>query len=353
MAAQVDLSQSPLVCRICLIAEPVKELIRPCRCYAHRKCLDRWRTLSPFPEALTRCEECHQEFGFVYKVDDSAECVDSTKYVVFVMLDVLFFLGVFAGLWLLFGFLGDLSFNRLLDGFLGCHYNSTVRSTIACVPFFDFLQHNMWTGRIWFWGFICLFAFLGVVGCCFFCCGRGNSYNNSRNYNNDSDCYWIFCGPSYYNNTYYGHPYGYWDMSDIFCLMWLTSSHHHHHHYHSDPCCNCTALCAGCSDCNTGGNCGGSSSDDNNSFLAIIAIIVLVLVAILVVCGIIFTVCITFLVVNKILKRHLHLMDRKKFVSRADVVNLDNSDEVSKAEQQKGGVYSQQYPINMEQNPLI
>jgi len=79
------------------------------------------------------------------------------------------------------------------------------------------------------------------------------------------------------------------------------------HHYHAATAattsnnwdCNCNSC--------SGGNCGGGNNDVGSAFI----IIILIVVIIAIICGIIFTVFVSFMIMNKIIKRHIHILQRQ------------------------------------------
>jgi len=228
---------------------------------------------------------------------------------------------------LLSGYLGDLVLTGPIKSLLPKGYNNTV----LYLPFLGY--KNIFSGRIWFWGFVVFFFVLGVVGSIFYCCFRndaGSQNEYGRDQYNHSTCWWIFCGPSYYNGYYYYSPYGYWGPGDILCFYWLLTPHYHYHQ--SAICCygDCTHCChggiAGCS--GGGGDCGKDG-------LGAFAIIIIIVVVVFVVIGVVVGSLLAFLIVNKILKRHLTLLERQASTQKYVVCNLDNQTEVVEAEQQE------------------
>jgi len=63
----------------------------------------------------------------------------------------------------------------------------------------------------------------------------------------------------------------------------------------------------------------------------VIAVIVIVVVIIVVVCGVIFGGIIAFLLLNKIVRRHLHYLQKKQIAESVTVVDLDNAAQVGQA----------------------
>jgi len=175
------------------------------------------------------------------------------------------------------------------------------------------------------------FFVLGVFGTIFYCCYRQTdqeAYQPSfagRDYYEHSTCWWIFCGPSYYNGRYYYSPYGYWSPGDIFCLYWLMTPHYY------GTCPDCTHCCAANS-CH-GGSC--NSSDYGKDGLIVIAVILIVIIVAFIVVGVIFGVILSFLIINKIMKRHLALLENQANTQKFVVVNLDNPAEVAEADRQE------------------
>jgi len=212
--------------------------------------------------------------------------------------------------------------------------NSTDRlyknSTTSCSSF-QFTGRALFQGRIWFWGFVCLFFTLGIIGCfCFcFCREKGSSSPDSfDDYRHRGDCWWIWCGPTYYGGYYYTSPYGYWTGNDILCL-WLMMDMNRHSYYHSTNtnCCDCNSCNGNCGGCDlSGSNCGGDKDG-----LSAIAVIIIVVVILVVVCGVIFGGIIAFLLVNKVLRRHLHFLQKKQEADTNMIVDLDNPQQLAQA----------------------
>jgi len=311
-------------CRLCLLSEPAEDLIRPCNCngslrYTHRKCLDRWRYVSPHPDSVTTCEICKSKFKIVHNIKNRT-CFNRTRYGLAVALDISFFIAVIVGLWIGFGYLGDLLFN----------FNIVPCTTGICL-LFRFTSGPLWEGRIWFWGFIVLFFVMGIVGILVFCCYRkrgddtSTDVRDSPGYYSRSDCYWICCGPTYYNGFYYGSPYGYWNSSDMLCCYLCMNSNMHYHH-HAASGCNCN----GCTECNSPDLNGCNSKDGPQAIVIILAIVVLIVVL----CGLIFAAFVSFMIMNKIIKRHLYLLERKEVVESEIVVDLDDPFQVAQSSKQ-------------------
>jgi len=303
-------------CRICLISEPLDDLILPCKCsHAHRTCLDRWRSVSPHPDAMSKCEICLTDFEIEKVENEAARCYAKFQFGVVVLLDVFFIVGIFVGLWIGFGFLGDMGINNALKHY--CHFDKlnvtypmNTTTPNLCNLFSFTGASNIWLGRVWFWGFVLLFFLLGIIGCFFFCCCREKnpprSYE-SRSYYDRSSCYWWWCGPSYYNGYYYSSPYGYYGTNDILCCyLCCSTAPYHHHHTTGGNWSNCNCSSNDCSDGCTG-NCDKCDGDSGS----VLVVILLIIVAIIVICGIVFTVFIALLIMNKIIKRHMHILERQ------------------------------------------
>jgi len=301
----------------------------------HRECLDRWRSLSPHPDAMTACELCKTNYRIICREEGGDRC-NTLRYVAAVALDLTLFFSVFVGLYMLAGFLGDLSFTKLLQNILP-HTNGT-----ACqLKYMNFLCQEVFQGRIWFWGFIVFFFILGVVGSIFACCYRDDSGSMNHHYGHDSysnnDCWWIWCGPSYYNGYYYYSPYGYWGPGDLMCWWCLMTDMHHHHHA-------AVGGCAGCGDCSCHdcGHCtdlsGCSSNDCGKEAMMMIVVVVIIIVIIFVIVGVVFGSIITFLLVNKVMKRHLTILEKQAYSKKYIVCDLDNPSEVQEAENSEGNL---------------
>jgi len=242
--------------------------------------------------------------------DSCAKCTSRFQFGVVVLLDVLFIVIIFLGLWIGFGFLGDVGFNKIFLS--SCHNSTTITGKKVSPPdwcnFFKFTQDPIWQGRVWFYGFVLFFFVLGIIGCFFFLCCRdknpSSKLKEDRQYYYDrSSCYWWWCGPTYYGGYYYSSPYGYYNSTDLLCCWCcLTNSSPHHHSTVNNWDCNCNA-----NDCNaSGGNCNG-----NNDLGSAFIIVILIVVIIGIICGIIFTAFVSLMIINKIIKRHMHILQRQ------------------------------------------
>jgi len=311
---------------MCLDVDPAEDRIKPCACsgsvaLVHRECLDRWRTLSPHPDALWACELCKSKYKLVFRETES-DCWRKTRYALAIIADLLVFVGVIFGLYLLAGFIGDLSLNKAVINIF-CPKDSFVNNTCA-LPFI--FEPNLWTGRIWFYGFIVFFFVLGVIGCCFACCFRDEGSHGDYGHGSfgRGDCWWLCCGPSYYNGYYYYSPYGYWGFNDLCCFMcWHHTAYHHHG-------CNMNA-CSGCYGCVGAGDCNGS---DSSSGATVLLVILLVVIAIFVVCGIVFGTMIGAMIFGKIIRRHLSLLEKRADATTYIVADLNNPAQVAEADRQ-------------------
>jgi len=80
-------------------------------------------------------------------------------------------------------------------------------------------------------------------------------------------------------------------------------------------------------------------------FLIIFAVIVLIVV----VCGVAFAAFVSFMIMNKIIKRHLYLLEKQQVAESEMVVDLDDLSQVSKAGQQT----QEGFIPKQEKQPLI
>lgn len=93
----------------------------------HRECLDKWRAVSPHPgiltllvvlilsDAMVGCELCKTQYKLISTPESSwASCWRNTRYTAAVTLDLTFFLAICVGLYLLCGYVADLSFTRVV-----------------------------------------------------------------------------------------------------------------------------------------------------------------------------------------------------------------------------------------------
>jgi len=257
----------------------------------------------------------------VYK-DEESDCWRKTRYGIAITMDVLCFLALFVGLYLLSGYVGDVSLNKLVISIF-CPIHSNV--TCDSMPF---LLEGLWAGRIWFYGFCVFFFFLGVVGCIFACCckddGTGGDYGHSRY--SRPDCWWVCCGPAYYNGYYYYSPYGFWGPGDLCCWMCFWDMHFHHHGMNMAGCANCCSGCTG-----VGSNCG----EGGNQGALILLILVLIVIAIFILVGVIFGAILSFMIMGKIIKRHMSLLERRANARTYMVADLNNPAQVAEADRQQ------------------
>jgi len=63
----------------------------------------------------------------------------------------------------------------------------------------------------------------------------------------------------------------------------------------------------------------------------VLVVIFLIIVILIIVCGVIFGSVVSFLVINKIIRRHMHILQRKQTASENVVADLDDSSQVSQA----------------------
>lgn len=95
-------------CRICGYNDGQEDIIRPCNCtgaatYVHRGCLNRWRTISPFPDALYKCEFCNTPFSLIY-LKKKDKCKTRTRAVAIFASSFLGILAFMIAMWMLCGF---------------------------------------------------------------------------------------------------------------------------------------------------------------------------------------------------------------------------------------------------------
>lgn len=70
----------------CLEEQPKADLIRPCACsgslrFVHRECLDKWRAVSPHPDAMVACELCKSKFKLIETPEGcGGSCWRYTRY---------------------------------------------------------------------------------------------------------------------------------------------------------------------------------------------------------------------------------------------------------------------------------
>jgi hypothetical protein len=79
-------------CRCCLETDHPEDMIAPCLCsgsikYVHRSCLNHWRTISPNPNSLTRCDICHADYTFRTKAKKHS-CLPWLKFIICITFDI-------------------------------------------------------------------------------------------------------------------------------------------------------------------------------------------------------------------------------------------------------------------------
>jgi len=277
---------------------------------------------------MTTCELCKTNYRIIAR--ETGDKFKGLRYVGAVALDLALFISLFVALYLFAGFIGDIALTGAIKSLL--QNGPTVNGSCTLV-YMRFLCSPIFQGRIWFWGFICFFFVLGVVGVIFACCykdsGSANHSYGHDSYSNNT-CWWVWCGPSYYNGYYYYSPYGYWGPGDLMCYWCLVNDMHYHHHSHAG-CAGCAGCSGGdCTGCDTSG-CSGNGDCGKEGFIIII-VIVIIIVAVFVIIGIVFGSIITFLIVNKVMKRHLTILEKQAFSKKYFVCNLDDPNEVQEAD---------------------
>jgi hypothetical protein len=304
------------LCRICQSSGNAHDLIRPCTCsdsssYVHRACLNRWRAVSPFPDALTKCEHCGVDYKLIYSTKPNT-CGDKARAGFIIALDFTLILAVIMGLWILCGY----AVERLLD-------NPVAWGYFKDLPLWD---------KIFLYGFITFFAILGILGLVCFCCSCGGEPREEPyEYQNSSrgDCYWACCGPMYVNGYYYPTPYSHWSSSDVLCCYICLNSTHGH----SSACdCTCRACVEGlsCGVCE-GGHVRCEGGGNNNNGQTVLLVILIVILVVLVTIGIIFGSIVVFMLMNKVIRKQMSILDRKSQVGYVLVADLDDPDQVAQA----------------------
>jgi len=79
----------------------------------------------------------------------------------------------------------------------------------------------------------------------------------------------------------------------------------------------------------------------------VIAIILLVIIIIIVICGVIAGAILAFMIVNKVIKRHIHLLAQQAQASYAMVADLDDPSQVNRAQK------IDNHPFGLENHPLV
>jgi len=160
-------------------------------------------------------------------------------------------------------------------------------------------------------GILIVFFIIGLMGCLFyFLCREKRSSSVHHYHYHRGYWYWWWCGPTYDNGYYYSSPYGYWNGGDWFCCVCISSN--------NTPNCNCDAH--SCDGCGNVPDCGGSSNDGCD----ILAIALLIVVLIFVAFGIVVSIVMGFMIFNKIIKRHLHILRKKSETEVSVVKDKDN-----------------------------
>ncbi|RYG98677.1 E3 ubiquitin-protein ligase MARCH, partial [archaeon] len=90
----MEFSLEPLICRICLDEDVRRNLIAPCSCrgsqrWVHRGCLDKWRAMKE-DRAFSRCTECLTSYQLVCLTNDNScdKCKRHVRFSLYVTRDL-------------------------------------------------------------------------------------------------------------------------------------------------------------------------------------------------------------------------------------------------------------------------
>lgn len=347
-------------CRICLETDNPRSMIAPCQCkgtskWVHRDCLDEWRVHEE-DRAFSQCTECN----FQYHFEDTSHMRRKlqTRFCLFVSRDICLVTIVVQILILLLAWVVravDVSSNEALLHFLSQKSVSSQREAIAIY---------------YACGFIGLFVVLGVSGSIVLCKNKcrvrdvmesysGSSTTTIRGTNvsptNDEEINGLFVnsGSTYQERGQFyqqrrrrrreHYPLSCCDCccaANECCTTGGPNYYYGPYYYGSgsnDDCC-CCCCCGenrnGGGDCYcpthhvTGaghhhGNAGGNSGDQALHVLLVLLLVVIIVMAII---GFVVGIFLSILVTQRIIQRHVLLLEKRRLVDDFPVKDLSGYD---------------------------
>jgi len=301
-------------CRICLQDDADEDydnqkdpMIAPCRCrgtskWVHRSCLDRWR-VHQHSRAFSNCTEC----GFEYRMQVPHHLRKGVKrhwnrckFYAFVSRDVLlatFLLQAFIGLlaWMAYA----LDPERTLVSYV----NDDCLVDADTVSFWC----NYTLSLYYLCGLLLLLILLGLVGSMILCC-TGCSFESSL---------LLLLSPMSYDNNRQGQD------NPSCCQV----------------CCDCRGCncgdCRGCNDCcNCVGrgccdccrNCGDCNCNCDGDGAMVLLVLLIIFAVVLATIGLIMGVILTVIFCQRVVQRHIFLLQKKQLVGEFIVMDLSGYD---------------------------
>lgn len=299
-------------CRCCLEIDHPEDMIVPCLCsgsikYVHRRCLNHWRTISPNPLSLTRCDICHAKYTFRTKAQRPS-CIPWLKFIICITFDI----GIILVAWqVLVLLLTLISWASTLGQALMTAWNITSYNVFGV---------NYLIGLVLFFFIVgCISIIYGfVVLCCGSLCkkkgdnGAGDGtqaqyeYNTYPYYRRDSYWDWFFLWYFWSFWNPYPSPFGCYNCYfPIYC--WNVDFGPGIGGPASMNCLNCNF-----GDCKCDGDAG--------YVLLIIIVVIVLLIAFL---GFLVG-CVVFTkIVLDIVRRRIRIVKRKQEIDLSEVLNLE------------------------------
>lgn len=348
-------------CRICLEDDDVGDMIAPCRCkgsskWVHRHCLDEWRTVNKDDLAFSRCGECLLDYH-LESVHQGENSNRRCKYCLFVswdMCSIFLFLQVLiatvgALVWVIFFPMG--LYHEIADNI----FNATATcDTAVCQIAFSYLG-----------GLSSLLLILGIYGLVVLCgnsCHMSNSINAMSEHvfrENRGDSYETGHAASHsaaapvmdrgaregYEDDHVEPPYRHQQRSryprrgrrrrgdsgccgDPYC-----GGYYYHYPFYGGDGCRCYCPDSSCNDGHccpdvgigggSGSGGGGSGSGNNEGDGAHILLLILAIVGIILcTIGLIVGSIIVCVAIQRILLRHLWILQKQRLVQEFQVKDL-------------------------------
>lgn len=279
-------SEGEFICRICLDDDTRANLIAPCSCrgsqqWVHRACLDRWRSVQE-DRAFSRCTECLATYQLVCLTNDTGcdHCHRRSRFCCLVSRDVSLLLLATQACIAIFGLIAYAIDHK------GHHFADSFQ-----------MSDHLFT----FYYLVGLFCSLSLVGICYSCvrCGMCGEVNHSTMRTNPDCCY---CQ----------------DMA-----IWP------YYMYGSPDCCagcSCCDACNGCAChegcatfCASGDCCGGAAMTSIGEEMLVLGMAVLVIFAVI---GIFVAVFLGILILQTIVMKHIHVLQKYNLTQEYIVKDL-------------------------------
>lgn len=293
--AAAGIADEDKACRICMEPpgdgdDPSHELIAPCLCkgtqkWVHRYCLDRWRVMNTGHTAFYECGTCNFRYHMNLPEDQSMMnkknkfralvARDSFLFLCVVQL-VIVVLAVF--MWRVDEGLSPP--NKMLHAVFEHKGGDHCNPSGHCELFKSFYYMA---------GVLLFFFLIGVTVTVMYCCQCCCDGSHSSGYHDNVTC--LYCCDSYYGPTY--------------CYCPQTTA--------NDCNCNC---------CPGGGGGGGGDCKCDGEAGGVLLVIAIALIAVFVLIGIVYGLFMLCVIVQKILSRHAHILQRRVYVRAFKVMDL-------------------------------